>query len=464
MPVNQDEEQLYQEWKGFLTSSARLDVQLAATEAVLAQVTSTDAVLNFVRHGMLSLLAKVASTVDIEEPLGLKISVNALQAMVYLTSHGTTANQCVHVIIHGHETTATTEEDVVDATADRHSQSSLPRIIEIVTSTRIPTADSGGPTIFSVEQTMARRLRVNYGMALLANLTRTEDGAVEFMGKQQQEPGENPVWNISTVTTLKLLLERFLNAHFANGAAIDERDRKDPALPEDDDDNYEKETVLNTSANDPYQHFASLLMNLTQIDIGRAFCLKLDYNPDHSTNSVLQCLLPQLKSNNPLRRRGIAGLIRNCVLDGRDSVWWMLYDVKLLQYILYPLSGPEELTVEEKRGLHPDLWLEGPNKKREPDHLTRLFLVQALLLLCKSGRKAREVLQSERVSVVLKWADMVEEQEDVSESIQECLELLKSEEDQAGESISSDQLVETAYRKMLEQQATTTAENFDEVD
>ena len=462
MPVNQDEEQLYQEWKEFLTSSSRLDVQLAATEAVLAQVTSTDAVLNFLRHGMLSLLAKVASTVDIEESMGWKISVNALQAMVYLTSHGTTANQCVHEIIHGHESATTTKEDGVDATADSHPQSSFPRIIEIVTSTRIPTAASSGATATSsAETTMARRQRVNYGIALLANLTRTEDGAVEFMGRQQQEPGENPVWNVSAITTLQLLLERFLNAGFVNGAAIDERDRKGPALPDDDD---EKETTLNTSANDPYQHFASLLMNLTQIDTGRAFCLKLDYNPDHSTNSVLQRLLPQLKSYNPLRRRGIAGLIRNCVLDGRDSVWWMLYDVKLLQYILYPLAGPEELTVEEKRGLHPDLWLEGPNKRREPDHLTRLFLVQALLLLCKSGRKAREVLQSERVSVVLKWADMVEEQEDVSESIQECLELLQSEEDETGESISSDRLVETAYRKMLEQQTTTSGENFDEVD
>lgn len=103
--------------------------------------------------------------------------------------------------------------------------------------------------------------------------------------------------------------------------------------------------------------------------------------------------------------------------------------------------------MEDKQGLDPDLWLEGPDKKREPDHLTRRFLVESILLLCASGRKSREQLRLERVYVILKWADMVEEQEDVSSAILDCVQFLRRDEEGTTEG-SSDRFVEDAYRKI----------------
>jgi hypothetical protein len=131
----------------------------------------------------------------------------------------------------------------------------------------------------------------------------------------------------------------------------------------------------------------------------------------------------------------------------RDSAWWYLNVVKLTKHLLYPLAGPEELDLEEKQGLDPDLWLEGPDKKREPDGTTRLFLVESILLLCASGRKSRETLRLERAYVILKLADMVEEQEDVSERIYDVVNFLRRDEEGTAEG-SSDKFVEDAYRKV----------------
>jgi hypothetical protein len=126
-------------------------------------------------------------------------------------------------------------------------------------------------------------------------------------------------------------------------------------------------------------------------------------------------------------------------------------------------AGPEELDIEEKQGLDPDLWLEGPDKQREPDRLTRLLLVESILLLCASGRKSREQLRLERVYVILKLADMVEEHEDVSAQIEQCVQFLRRDEDGTAEG-SSDQFVADAYRKLSTARNVGAGENFDDVD
>ena len=127
------------------------------------------------------------------------------------------------------------------------------------------------------------------------------------------------------------------------------------------------------------------------------------------------------------------------------------------------MAGPEELDVEEKQGLDPDLWLEGPDKRRETDHLTRLSLVEAILMLLCTGRKSREQLRLERVYVILKWADMVEEHEDVSAQICECVQFLRRDEEGTEEG-SSDKFVSDAYRKPTTSHNVGASEDFDDVD
>jgi len=312
------------------------------------------------------------------------------------------------------------------------------------------------------------RKRVNYAMALLANMTRTEHGAVELVGRtlpDEAVASSDLKEKLPHKPTVELILSRFLNPQY-----IVQNEKVDRAT----NTTFDNDNVIDEEkSDDPFQHFASVLMNATQAQSGRDFILRIrrpNADAGAKTNgddgkTILQVLLPQLRSPNPLRRRGIAGMIRNCCLE-TDSSWWLLNVVKITKHILYPLAGPEELDVEEKQGLDPDLWLEGPDKKREPDHTTRLYLVESILLLCASGRKSREQLRLERVYVILKWADMVEEFEDVSEQINECVQFLRR--DEAGtEEGSSDKFVQDAYRKMTAkspQEAVGSSMNFDAVD
>merc|ERR1719296_551083 len=73
--------------------------------------------------------------------------------------------------------------------------------------------------------------------------------------------------------------------------------------------------------------------------------------------------------------------------------------------------------------------------------MTRLFLVEAILLLCATGRRSRETLRVQRTYVILKMADMVEETEDVSEKINECVQFLRRDEEGMEEG-SSDFMVQ----------------------
>lgn len=448
---NVDEEALFADWKRFLVSD-RTDLRVAATQAVLEVMTTTTRAAQLVQQEMVPLLAKNCTyesgddsdAQHQQQEHQQKVSINALQALVYLTSHGPCANQCVK---------------------DLQEAGGLNRMLEIALSR---------PPLSTTTSRKVWRQRVNYALSIMANLTRTEEGAVELVGRTLPEEavptssssslqpnGDASSLLLPTRPTMELLLARFLSAAYLDDDVSRQGERQ-----RDYYDDFRQQqggdAALDSNDADPYQHFAAVLLNATQTEQGRRFVLRLKQpkgttttkasnssrvgtGSGNSSSSVLQSLLPQLRSPNPVRRRGIAGMLRNCCLE-RDSAWWLLNVVKITTHLLYPLAGPEELDVDDKKGLDPDLWLEGPDKQRETDHGTRLFLVEALLLLCATGRASRETLRLQRAYVILKWADMVEECEDVSEQIFECVNFLRRDEEGTTEG-SSDKLVDEAYAR-----------------
>ena len=249
---------------------------------------------------------------------------------------------------------------------------------------------------------------------------------------------------------------------------LDEDSKKEPA---ENDDSITTEGIVEYY--DPYQHVAAVIMNITQLEKGRDFLMKLTScgvsggvkevtstaTPSSTKTSTtaqtvstshLQSLLPQLTSPNPSRRRGIAGTLKNCCFS-QDSIWWLLNVVHLDKALLMALAGPEELTIDEKVGLDPDYWLLGPQKHREPDELVRLYVVEAILLLLSSGgRRARETLRERRTYVILKLADMVEEDEEVSERMLECVQYLRRDEEGTEEGSSDRRAYEKYARGMVE--------------
>jgi hypothetical protein len=402
---NRDEHEVYEELKGFLLSN-RADLRRAATEAVLQVAADPQQADRLVQHeGLLLAVAKNISYYSED----LVVARNALQTLMYLSSDGSLANQCV--------------VDLLEAKATS-------RLLEVVL-TNPPSAAAAQEDWRSV---------INFGVGLLANLTRTEEGAIELVGRTLPEEAvqEVPADAATRVKpTMELLLARFLASQYIVEAKEEG--------PSEVDVTVDKNNSSSTAA-DPYQHFAAILQNATQVEKGRQFLLKHHYttNKEEST-TLFQDLMPQLKSPNPVRRRGMAGVLRNICLD-RDSAWWLLNVAQITRPLLYPLAGPEELDVEEKKGLHPDLWLEGPDKQREPDMWTRRFLVEAILMLCSTGRASRQKLRLDRVYIILKWADMVEEEEDVSELIDECVQYLRRDEEGTADG-SSDKFVYDFYTK-----------------
>lgn len=364
---------------------------------------------------------------------------NALKAILILSSSvEQITNQCV--------------EELLQAKA-------VPRLIELVLSL-IPT-------------TTMKASIVNLTLAILANLTRMERGAVELVGKTLPDHAVKTMDKTMMTTTtannhnndnhdgpsqptMPLLLDRYLNQDYvfqdsASSSSSSSSINYNELEPHEWD----------TLSNDPYQHFAAILMNATQLESGRNFVLKLpqhqqqSQSPSSSNNggtiqkpkSVFETVIPQLSSSNPLRRRGISGMIRNCCLE-KEAAWWMLNVVQITTPLLYPLAGPEALELDEKQGMDPDLWLEGPDNVREVDVATRQHIIDALLLLCASGRQSRKTLRLARTYVILKYADMVEESETVSERINECVQYLRRDEEGTNEG-SSDQMVEEQFASTI---------------
>ena len=405
-----------------------------------------------VTHGAVKALAK-----NFSHPNAI-VSANALNGIVALSSQGT--NACVQQCL----------EELLLA-------GGINRVTEVILSPS-PPPEPQQPSDKDKESPWDLwRKRVNFALAILANLTRSEEGAVELVGKTLPEKAVSSIQltdeekeKLPTKPLLELMLSRFLRLNFTTDEGANENNVNDHS---DNNDgakvvlalaNAPNEVLQDSDYTDPYQHFASVLMNCSQTESARKFVLKIRRKHDNDENptSVLQAILPQLRSKNPIRRRGIAGVIRNCCLE-RDSVWWFLNVVKLTKHLLYPLAGPEELDLDEKKGLDPDVWLEGPDKVREPDSTTRLFLVESLLLLCAGGRQSREVLRLERVYVVLKMADMVEEKEEVSERIEECVQFLRRDEEGTYEG-SSDMMVTEDLKPKSAFQITMRANDDDDYD
>ncbi len=425
-------EDVYKDLIGFLQSQ-RADLRQAASDAVL-QVTDHGAMASLIKYGAIPHLCRLASRTN--EASG----TIALEALVQLSSQGTSIHQCI--------------EDILDS-------GGINRMTEIALT---PKPKNGGGNKKDLEELATWRRRVNFSLALLANMTRTERGAIELCGFSMPEEAvpsssspqiqelddegndiveEKTPEKLPSKPTMALLSANFLfKGHTLEKADLKEND----AEKEGDENVFEDELTIDqiaATSDDPFQHFAAVLMNATQVEQGRRFVMKI-HQKDNKTKgtSILERILPELRSSNPVRRRGIAGTMKNCCFE-KDAAWWLIHEVDILPKILYPLAGPEELDIDEKRGMDPDLWLEGPDKIRESDQVTRLLLVEAILLLCATGRRSREQIRIQRTYVILKTMDLSEESEEISERINECVQYLRRDEE-GTEDGSSDQFVADA--------------------
>ena len=126
---------------------------------------------------------------------------------------------------------------------------------------------------------------------LLANLTAAEEGAAALL-----QLGQGPLEGLWVAMLLRLFLDPPPAAPASGGAAcIGSIGCGGSSLAED-----------------PYEHVATILPNVTRFQAGR--CLMLQEG-----RGLLQALASQLRAASERRRRGCAGAIKNCCFSAEED-------------------------------------------------------------------------------------------------------------------------------------------------
>ncbi|KAF4320627.1 hypothetical protein BBO99_00004795 [Phytophthora kernoviae] len=240
---------------------------------------------------------------------------------------------------------------------------------------------------------------IDYSMMLLANVTTTPEGAKALLGYDDK----------MTDATLAVREKkiRTLTNSFLEGEP--EPDGVDTATGD-------------AKWDDEYQYVANILANISQLEQGRAFLLKL-----RQSTSLAGALLSQLKSPNVVRRRGVTAVLKNLCFD-TDNHFYLYDQLDLPTHMMFLLSGPEEIDEDDKLGMNPVVYSQGKKKKRENDRLVRLAAVDCLLLLCTtlSGRKE---LRRKKVYPIIRNAHLVEPDEEIGDQIYKLVDFLIRDEE-----------------------------------
>ncbi|DAZ98890.1 TPA: hypothetical protein N0F65_002615 [Lagenidium giganteum] len=238
----------------------------------------------------------------------------------------------------------------------------------------------------------------DYSMMLLANVTTTAEGARALLGYDAKTGDANVAVREMKIRKLTML---FLES-------------------EPEPEGVDKETG-EANWDDEYQYVANILANITQLEEGRNFLLK-----HRGDTTLAAALLPQLKSPNVVRRRGVASAIRNLSFD-TDNHFFLYDQLDLPTKMQELLAGPEALTADEMVGMHPSVYRLGDKKMREHDRHVRMAAVECLLLLCTT-RNGRNDLRRKKVYPIVRNAHLVEADEEVSEQIYKLVDFLIRDE------------------------------------
>ncbi|XP_067871935.1 protein HGH1 homolog [Heterodontus francisci] len=172
-------------------------------------------------------------------------------------------------------------------------------------------------------------------------------------------------------------------------------------------------------------YLGPLLSNLTQLPETRQFILDKD-------RCVIQRLLPYTQyEDSSVRRGGVVGTLRNCCFDHSYHQWLLGSEVDILPFLLLPLAGPEELSEDEMEGLPVDLQYLPEDKQREKDPDIRKMLLEAINLLTAT-RNGRKMVKEKNAYVILRELHKWEKEPDVGAACEKLIEVLISDEPEAG--------------------------------
>lgn len=224
-------------------------------------------------------------------------------------------------------------------------------------------------------------------LMLLSNLTKTPAGSKELLQMPPSGEEVSPLMGLN----LRRLVQWFLG--MGKFAGVDGKACADAARP----GAVTRDSVGEESVEaDQFERVADILHNVTQVKPARDIILEPE-------RGIFVALLPQLNSPNVLRRRGIAGMVRNCAFEVSRGDWFMRSEVQLAEHLMFCIHGPEKLDVEDEALVPSFVTALGEAKVREPDRMTRRFELEALTMLA-AHRGMREHMRKIRTYPVVKLA------------------------------------------------------------
>ncbi|KAL1311417.1 hypothetical protein AAFC00_001579 [Neodothiora populina] len=135
------------------------------------------------------------------------------------------------------------------------------------------------------------------------------------------------------------------------------------------------------------------------------------------------------ETKSPIRRRGVASIIKNTCFD-TSSHDGLISDLDLLPYVFLPLMGPEEYSDEDTEGMPDELQLLPPDKEREKEHdITKIHL--DTLLLLTTTREGRDKLREKKTYPIIRELHLQTEDDEVREACDRLVQvLMRDEEDE----------------------------------
>ncbi|CAI5714348.1 unnamed protein product [Hyaloperonospora brassicae] len=240
---------------------------------------------------------------------------------------------------------------------------------------------------------------LDYSMMLLANVSTTPEGAKALLGYDEK------------LTDASLIVLREKKIRTLTNAFLDSQAEPDGI-----------DSAGEPKWDDEYQYVANILANISQLEQGRDFLLKM-----RQSTSLAGALLLQLKSPNVVRRRGVTAALKNLCFDS-DNHFYLYDQLDLPTHMMVLLAGPEELDEDDKMGMNPVVYSQGTRKKREHDRLVRLAAVDCLLLLCTT-RNGRKELRRKKVYPIIRDAHLVEPDDEIGDQIYKLVDFLIRDED-----------------------------------
>lgn len=177
-----------------------------------------------------------------------------------------------------------------------------------------------------------------------------------------------------------------------------------------------------------FDYLSYFFADLSKLDAGRKYFLS---RQDYDSVIPVTKLTVFTEHKSDVRRKGVASTIKNVAFDLSSHPMLFSEDgVNLLPYILLPITGPEEFSLDESSNMLPDLQLLPPDKTRDSDNTIIATHLETLLLLTTT-REGRDRMRAVNVYPIVRECHLNVDDEEVREACERLVQvLMRGEEDE----------------------------------